>query len=197
MGPAISPLASIQKLVSKTTVAEIETAPKLSSLRKPEIRWHVDTLIHNRPVGESFSAILQEVVINGHDLQLNGGRNHGTWLHNFEQWSPERVRVEIEAGQKLFANIVDFKPAIFSALGWRSDPRLLDILAQQGFFGSADWHGDRHAQINQQNGLVTIPTHMTGEPGGIGYLEYLVASQQSFFPGLLNSRHYKTWSQLL
>ena len=66
----------------------------------------------------------------------------------------------------------------FSSPGWQGSAALHNVLLELGFDLVADQHGhalDCITRIAKNGGLLSVPTNMTGEPGGVGYIEHLRA----------------------
>ena len=53
--------------------------------------------------------------------------------------------------------------------------RLAPVLRERGFRALADSHGQSKAPDTGDDGLIRLHTALTGEPGGIGYLEFMRA----------------------
>lgn len=151
------------------------SARKLSSITKLGIRHLLRTVLVNPRVGASNPDILGEALNDGHDVGLHGGKNHGDWQYNFQNWSIQRIEQEVAAGKALYERAVGVSPWIFSSPGWQGSDTLDSVLRSTGFKASADRHGPDENDVIFRDGFCTLPTNLVAEPGGVAFIESLAA----------------------
>jgi peptidoglycan/xylan/chitin deacetylase (PgdA/CDA1 family) len=183
MGRAVSYPALIRKRISgsaKKTNAHL--ADKLPTRLKLGVGGWLTTVVLNPRVGRNSPLILKEIVDCGHDLGLHGGSNHGTWHHESQAWSIERLRTEVAWGVRAMSEARLPQPTMFASPGFTSPPDLPSVLEEMGFQLLADDHraglpafGDE----KQTSGLLKVNTGLVGEPGGVGCLEHWKAARFS------------------
>lgn len=179
MGVAVRRIENIYKVLfhgSPTTRPEL-TAAKLSARTKLGWRDYLRTAILNPVVGKGGSDVLRYARSCGHEVGLHGGCNHGAWQSSAREWDEWRVRSEVEWGMAALreAGIEDVRS--FASPGWVHPPSLDAILPEYGVQTSADSHGPSTPLYRKgQAGMPgVLGTNLTGEPGGIGYIEHCVA----------------------
>jgi hypothetical protein len=94
-------------------------------------------------------------------------------------WRPARLEEELAWGKVELEKIIQDSVRSFSSPGWNSPPGLPSLLARSGFRIQADLHGPK-AEVQPAFPNVRplgFPTRLTGEPGGVGYLETLAAER--------------------
>ena len=117
---------------------------------------------------------VKRLLDDGHDIGLHGGRNHASWQRNAHLWPVSRLADEIEFGLERLSRILPTRPTLFASPGWNSPPVLGKLLAARGFRLLADDHG-RHGVPTTLNGwseMLSAPTALSGEPGGVGFIEH-------------------------
>ena len=155
------------------------TARKLSSLHKLGLGNLARLAFTNPPAFPGYAASIRDVIQSGHDVGLHGGLNHGTWQHSAHHWSQDMVAAAVDAGLEAFREADLPRPLTFASPGWVSPASLPSVLESRGFTCMADIHGPGSRFLSKATGatgLVNIRTALTGEPGGVGYLEHLAAS---------------------
>ena len=170
-------------LFGKKSTPLLERAAKLSNMQKLGMIAFVHTALLNPRVGSSFPANIVEAHREGHEIGLHGGRNHGDWVSNVHRWSEQKIVDELDWGlsRLVEAGIDDVHS--FSSPGWQGPDSLHTALAHRGFTSVADIHGHNEYEVSKsprvEDDLYCIPTNFLGEPGGIGYIEHLRASNSS------------------
>jgi peptidoglycan/xylan/chitin deacetylase (PgdA/CDA1 family) len=170
-------------LFGKKSTSLPERAAKLSNMQKLGAIGYIHTALLNPRVGSSFPANIVEAHREGHEVGLHGGQNHGDWMSNARRWPEQKVADEIDWGlaRLIEAGIDDVHS--FSSPGWQAPDSLHSALANRGFTSVADRHGYGEHEVYKsphvEQDLFCIPTNILGEPGGVGYIEYLRASTGS------------------
>lgn len=119
---------------------------------------------------------LRQVLASGHEIGLHGGRNHGAWSRNALRWGSRRVAEEVDFGIQRFRDAGLGTPMLFASPGWTSPASLPEILSARGLKVLADSYGAR-SEIPDvlEEGVAQAHTAICGEPGGVGYLEFMRA----------------------
>ena len=177
MGRAVS----YRYLVGKGKQRRSEIVTKLGSLEKLGVAEALKTGIFNPLVGAANRAVVTDMFDSGHEIGLHGGKNHATWQYAADTWTRQRITEEIDWGKKSLEEIIGCPVTAFSSPGWNGGPTVNKILSEVGFRYSADLHGKDGAcvQTCPVSRLFQIRTILSGEPGGVGYLEWLTASGMS------------------
>jgi len=157
-------------------------AAKFSNIYKLGLYDYIKTSLINPMVGTSYPEAIKVAHDNGHEIGLHGGINHGDWMRNAHSWDAKRIEKEVDWGLSKLSDIGITKITSFSSPGWVAPPQLSSVLSLKGFNIIADRHGHRLEEIvkienNAENILNLVPTNLLGEPGGVGYIENLRASQ--------------------
>ena len=199
MGRAVSRPATLSALLgggrSSATEASgaepVKVAAKHPARRKLGTVGWLQAAILNPRVGAGSPAVLRGALADGHEVGLHGGRNHAVWQTEAAGWSPARAAAEIDAVLPDLERILGSTPAGFASPGWVTPPGLEAILAARGFRYLADEHGAPPAGSSRgaRDGADALPgepvsgaplpsvrTALTGEPGGVAYLEHLDAA---------------------
>lgn len=180
MGKAISHAAVLGRKVSSEPRRHQGKAAHLSPLEKLGLRDYLITACFNPPVGAVAPGLLLQLLEQGHDIGLHGGCNHGAWQYGALNWSKSRLEEEVQWGIMAMENAGLPSPEMFASPGFASPPHLPAILKENGFSILADRHefGMPLELGVADNGdeLVQVNTGLAGEPGGVGYFEYLFAS---------------------
>lgn len=169
---------SYRHLLRRTRPGLGSSAPKLSLTHKLGYMEVMKIAFLNPYVGRQHASTIKEVQSRGHEIGLHGGTNHGSWQHGAQSWSHSRLVEEISWGKNALEEISGIITSGFSSPGWNSSPALNAELCRAGFKYSADLHG-RGEQIikkDEETDLTLVRTQLAGEPGGVGYLEWLVAT---------------------
>lgn len=176
MGKAVSLVSSLTKIFHSQ-----QNIKKLSSFKKLGACGYLEALLFNPLVGSSSLTILNDLIHNGHELGLHGGKNHGTWLHQSHRWNKERFRDEILWGYKQLSQTNVGKIHGFASPGWLGSQKAYQVLANLGFEYIADDHDPYCTDLIKEKefNLKHINTNLIGEPGGVGYLEFCRAKGYS------------------
>jgi peptidoglycan/xylan/chitin deacetylase (PgdA/CDA1 family) len=173
MGRAVSIPEMFARLSGRRGTGQ-PTAAKYSARRKLGWRGYLEAAVLNPRVGAGFPSALRDAVEMGHEVGLHGGINHARWQVEAAEWSEARFVEEVDGA---LAALVDatggVAPLGFASPGWTTSAVLPDILRVRGFSYLADAHGfvERSDAV-----LANVPTQLTGEPGGVAYLEHLRAA---------------------
>lgn len=170
-GQAVNRSLFINELVrgTKKTIG----TKSLSALTKLGIKDYISVALFNPFIGTSSQNILGEILRQGHEIGLHGGRNHETWLRQAHTWPITTIRRELMWGINQMKHVSDLRMAGFASPGWNGSKKINTVLEELHFSYVADIHSDKpYETIKVVNGLKLIPTNITGEPEGVGYLEY-------------------------
>lgn len=169
--------AVLRRLHIKTRGGKV-SAKKLSALRKLGPWSYIYTAVRNPRLAEiDRTGIVARAVAEGHDVGLHGGRNHAEWQRHADTWSEAKTRAELDFGMDALRRLGVPDIASFASPGWNTPPGLAGILPDYGIRILADSHGtDTHTmERTSPDEALQVPTAFAGEPGGIGYLEWLTA----------------------
>lgn len=162
---------SILKPVDKISASN---AVKLSAVKKfgalPVMRF----ILFNKLVAED-KCVIKKLIASNHEVGLHGGSNHAVWHRNASIWDESMLESEVKWGVEKFTSLFGFPPKSFSSPGWNSPKSLPLVLSSFDFQYFADIHGEDTKEKFTENELPNIATQLTGEPGGVGYLEYVSA----------------------
>lgn len=98
------------------------------------------TLLTPRPVGESFGALLRDVMAEGHELGLHG-YDHFGWQHRIHRMGRRDIEAAFRTGIGAFASAVGQSPSASAAPGWRTTAEALAVQEQFGFRYASDARG--------------------------------------------------------
>lgn len=187
MGRAVSLGASVASAVGGGPDSR-SVAPKLPARTKLGARGWLEAALLNPRVGAGAPEVLRRAAEDGHEVGLHGGRNHARWQMEAQGWPAERLEAEIDAVLPLLREALGGERVRgFASPGWTTHPDLPRILAERGFQYLADLHGPvgPHGRAERSSapsgsappgaGIALVRTHLTGEPGGVAYLEHLRA----------------------
>lgn len=167
---------------------------KLSNLQKLGLSGFLTAAILNPRVGAAHLDTLRAAHAAGHEIGLHGGMNHATWLNHSTRWSADRIRRELAPALDILHHSGIPMPRGFSSPGWQGSDSLEEALESLGFIYVADTH-DPAAQaimpVRPDSRLLAIPTNLSGEPDGVGYLEHMRAV------GMTETQILDTFSQQL
>lgn len=183
MGHSVSRWDQIRDLLSRRNKNAGIQIRKLSSLEKLGLRRYLEIATFNSKVGCSNPECIVQAFREGHEIGLHGGKNHGLWQRHAQAWTSDRLYDEIRWGKTQLERILGENVASFSSPGWNGSALLNEILAELGFKYAADIHSSKTQTIGHcGNGkvILTVPTNLVGEPGGVGYLEWLSAQGLGF-----------------
>ncbi len=150
---------------------------RLSARSKLGLRQYLVAALLNPRVGAGSPRVIRRALREGHEVGLHGGRNHASWQVGASAWDERRFRGEVAAGRRHLARAAgSLGRAVhgFASPGWQGPPTLWPILAENDFEYVADMRG-RYLKPHRApppSELWRVPTHLTGEPGGVAYLEY-------------------------
>lgn len=148
------------------------SAKKLSALRKLGPWSYVYTAVRNPRLAEiDRTGIVARAVAEGYDVGLHGGRNHA------DTWLEAKARAELDFGIDALKRLGATNIQSFASPGWNTPSGLARILPDYGIWTLADLHGIDTVMMERTSPeeALQIPTAFAGEPGGIGYLEWLTA----------------------
>lgn len=111
------------------------------------------------------------------EIAVHGGRNHGSWQWGYPTWPDQRIESEIAWSHDRFQSMFGRSPVGFSSPGFVADDRLDPVLKRFGYRYRADLHGQGNHQAG--SGIVNYATALSGEPGGVGFIEHCLARQLS------------------
>ncbi|TCS41700.1 polysaccharide deacetylase family protein [Reinekea marinisedimentorum] len=153
-------------------------APKVSAQKKLGHYYLLRTLLGNPALASAYPEQIRSIIDCNHELGLHGGKNHGAWMRNVDKWSAHKLEDEINWGVQRIQSLTQTTPKLFCSPGWVGCEKLPETLSQFGFTVLADKHG-RYCTLEQDAGLIRFPTHLVGEPDGVGYFEHLYAQSLS------------------
>jgi peptidoglycan/xylan/chitin deacetylase (PgdA/CDA1 family) len=154
---------------------EIGKPKLLSPLQKQSLRSLMETLLVN-PYLRKYSSILTDLVKDGHEVGLHGGRNHGRWASEAPEWDAATIESELGWALRQLEPSVRSQVMGFSSPEWTSSGEVEAAVERLGFRYIADSHGPGPIHQRSKLGLSMINTGGCGEPGGIGFIEYLDAN---------------------
>ena len=146
----------------------------LSARHKLGLKEYFRTAILNPNISKFAADQLKALAESEHEVGLHGGRNHEDWVRSAaESWTPEKIDSEIEYGLENL-NRFGIKPKGFASPGWVTPPNLGERLQNFGFTYFADRHGDKAEPMFQSDGsnMLNLGTPMSGEPGGVAWIEH-------------------------
>jgi peptidoglycan/xylan/chitin deacetylase (PgdA/CDA1 family) len=155
---------------------------RLSSMQKLGLRDYLTAAVLNPKVGSSYGCVLRETEARGHEIGLHGGRNHAGWQSSGRFWSRSKLESEVAWGLAALDAACLSRPVGFASPGWQGSIELVSVLEEYGFHYVADAHGvglERVGPWGRNRSLIEVSTGILGEPGGVGYLEYMRARGHS------------------
>lgn len=132
-------------------------------------------LLLNPKIGAAHKSMLHQIIADGHELGLHGGKNHATWEKNAKDWSEKKVMEEIDYGLKLFSQFQLQPPVSFASPCWQSPAGINSLLKQKGFGILADVYSANQQPDKDSLGLLHFPTNIIGKNGNVGFVENLRA----------------------
>lgn len=159
----------IARRLALRRAASPRSAQSLSVRQRLGVRDALTTFLRNAPVGASHASALAGVAARGHEVGLQGGRNHADWEREAATWARERLAAEIDWGIGQLGR-AGIRPVGFASPTWVESPHLGSVLAERGFAYVAGRAGQAF-----DGSLPCVQTGILGEPGGVGYLEWLGA----------------------
>ena len=152
---------------------------KVPAVKKLGCRYLFETLTLNPNLSSYCPQAVRLITDRGHQLGLHGGRNHGAWMREANTWNKAKLQAEIKWGMQRIEKITTASiVSAFCSPGWCSNERLAETLSELQFSILADEHG-RDLQLGnittKAEAIINFPTHLVGEPGGVGYFESLSA----------------------
>ncbi|MEM7417389.1 MAG: polysaccharide deacetylase family protein [Gemmatimonadota bacterium] len=178
MGRAVSRRGFVRGFLRSDGPSDV--AAKLSARTKLGSSGYLRAALLNPLVGAGSPDIIRSAIASGHEVGLHGGRNHAEWQSHAPDWASERVAAEVDAVLPRLHSLIGPERVVgFASPGWATPPALCEVLVERGFEYVADDHGPRADRISPAGaavcGLRSVHTALTGEPGGVAYLEHLVA----------------------
>lgn len=151
---------------------------KLGTLDKMTIGELANVMLLNPRLADIGRAQFIAADQGGSEIAVHGGRNHGSWQWGYPTWTERRIESEIAWSRDQFQSMLGRSPVGFSSPGFVADARLDPVLARFGYRYRADLHGQGNHQAGA--GIVNYATALSGEPGGVGFIENCLARQLSF-----------------
>lgn len=155
------------------------TTQQLSSLRKLGIAGTIRVVLTNPMVGASHLDEVRNLVAAGHEVGLHGGRNHRRWQDLAPSWSAGEIAEEVTWGVDRLAGASVNPPYGFSSPGWSRPVDWDEVGTAVPFSYFADAHGHDREGVDRAGSVPEIATNILGEPGGVGYLEWMRAKGAS------------------
>lgn len=177
MGRAVSRKQYLKKSFQRKQVQQSQIT-KLSNMQKLGVADYMITSLFNPEVGKRHLGLIKQLHQNGHEVGLHGGKNHALWQNFGKSWSEEQIQQEVEWGLQSMRQAEVKSPFGFASPGWQGSTQLNVVLQRLGFAYVADVYGNDCEEIIKANSdlsLPQLPTNIVGEPGGVGYIEYLRA----------------------
>lgn len=166
-------ISLVHSLGRKRKGPGLPSAASLSALQKLGAAQYVRTALLNPLIAASALDQVKRLA-QTQELGLHGGRNHELWHHGASTWSTTRLQEEIEWSLGwLKSHGLSVKG--FSSPGWTEHQDLPHLLENFGFQYRADRHGRDESWGRKEGQLVNLATNLTGEPGGVAYIEHLRA----------------------
>jgi peptidoglycan/xylan/chitin deacetylase (PgdA/CDA1 family) len=178
-GQAVNRISYINAVIKKRQ--GLAGTKSLSALTKLGIKDYLFISLFNPFIGNRYPSILKKIVRNGHEIGLHGGKNHETWSRYARTWGVEKIRSELVWGKQQIKRISNKEPFCgFASPSWNGSEKINNILRELNFTYVADTHSNHPIEkVSTKKGLKYIPTNITGEPEGVGYIEYCRAAQMS------------------
>lgn len=172
MGRAVSLTTSLKR--ARGAPPAKAKAPRLSARRKLGLRGYLTAAVLNPKVGDGTPSMVRCMAEKGHDVGLHGGRNHAQWQASAATWTANHVSEEISFAADRFFAATGSAPVGFASPGFVGPPALPTVLSSLGFEYVADQHGPDASvsSVGPGLGIISLPTRLTGEPGGVAYLEW-------------------------
>lgn len=120
------------------------------------------TLLPSRRVGESFGALLHDVIAEGHELGLHG-YDHFDWQRRVHRMSRSEIEAVFRAGIDAFTDTIGQRPSATAAPGWRTTLEALTVQEQFGFGYASDTRGECPFRVQAADArchTLQIPTTM-------------------------------------
>lgn len=179
MGQAVSRPDTLMGPIRRSPGAP-SVAAKLPVRRKLGTVGYLEAAVVNPKVGVGSPEVVRAAAAAGHEIGLHGGTNHATWQRGADGWSDARLAREIDVVLPALRVLLPSETVRgFASPGWTSSEMLPPLLKARGFTYMADLHGpavDGVVEPTSSACISNIRTALTGEPGGVAYLEHLVAS---------------------
>lgn len=177
VGRSISRRGFLQRKLKAGAASEIEPTASLSARHKLGNFDYIKLALLNPNIGKNHLDLVRRLS-KSQEVGLHGGRNHDVWHHGAQNWSSERLNDELNwALTPLRRAGVEIKG--FSCPGWTEPPLLTPTLMQNGFQFRADLHGPNEKNQIESGSFINLATNILGEPGGVAFLENLIAQKLS------------------
>lgn len=126
--------------------------------------------------------VIKRSIAEGFEVGLHGGKNHEHWNQNAETWSEEKILKELEWASAEIKKIhPKFNFKSFAAPHWKHTENVYKALKKHKFNYASDIHTNRPLEVVSKSfdTLHNVPVSISGEPGGVGYLEWCRAKGYS------------------
>ncbi len=168
---------------------------KLSPYKKLGRNAFFQTLIQNPRLIDLKDNRFREIISAGHSIGLHGGWNHSLWQHDAHIWSKTKLHDEILTAKEHLENKLGIQVYAFSSPGWNSPGVICTTLSDIGFKYIADTTRDDPTP-EWMDGILELPTNFRGEPGHVGYLEYLYAKNKHSTHDTIKEIYQQQWQTL-
>lgn len=178
-GKSIEHNHALQSFFVKKTMKE--EVVSLSALKKLGPRDYLQVLLFNPTISKNYKKNINDLINSSNEIGLHGGHNHEEWHYFAKTWGKERAHQEIKWGiEQLKKYKKDLAIEGFASPGWNGSSVIDASLSEMGFSYVSDIHTDKPDQKIIKNGKFhKIPTNISGEPGGVGYIEHCRAKGMS------------------
>lgn len=168
-----APIEAARGRPSDDAIQRLSTRTKLGTTGLAHL------LLVNPQVGVRNYDAIARLAAAGHEIGLHGGRNHRVWQDDADRWDDARVRSEIAWGRARLCDAGIIEPGGFASPAWTTSPTIGSVVADLGFAYLADLHDPDREGVITDGPLPQAITNVLGEPGGVGYLEWVRAQRWS------------------
>lgn len=178
-GRAVSQKDYIFEILKKSKSVKKHT--HLSAFTKLGFKDYLVAAFLNPQIGSIGSKSILSAIKNGHEIGLHGGRNHEVWNREALHWGRKRIEAEITWGIHEMSKIKPkYKMISFASPHWKGNDRIYSVLRRKEFAYVSDIHTNKPLQkIDTKKSLPNIPNNISGEPMGVGYIEWCRANKMS------------------
>jgi peptidoglycan/xylan/chitin deacetylase (PgdA/CDA1 family) len=176
-GQAVNRIAFLNSRLKQTNLNE----KTLSAWKKLGWRDYLYISLFNPIIGDKELESIKALQKSGHEIGLHGGKNHESWFRFSKIWTSKRIKEEISWSMNQLQRTggKDFCQG-FASPGWSGSEKIYKILPEFGFTYTADIHTNEvFEKVQKIHGIKNVPTNITGEPGGVGYIEHCRACHMS------------------
>lgn len=151
-----------------------EKHDNLSAFTKLGFKDYLVAAIMNPNIGVVGEGVIRECIQKGFEVGLHGGANHELWNRQIDAWSKRKIESEIKWGIDVITSIEpSYKVKSFAGPHWKGNKKVYDVLKKHSFDYVSDVHTDEPVEkISNGGELPNVPVNISGEPGGVGYLEW-------------------------